>query len=228
MVIRHYSKHLIKHWSKLAIALFFLSIFFYLSLIIDNNNLDKELLLLITSMRTPALNGPAVDITALGSVTLLTLFTTFLLILFALKKHWFNFFQLLIAQAGSGLISRTTKAMYMRPRPSIVESLVSVTHYSYPSGHSLAVATFYVTIGLILCEYYRSHYQRMAIFFLGAVMMILVGGSRIYLGVHYPSDVLGGLAMGSAWALIIPAFLSYHRRDGRQDHADAHRLPAHN
>lgn len=226
MVARHYSRHLIKHWSKLAIALFFLSIFFYLSLIIDDNNLDKELLLQITSFRTPALNGPAVDITALGSVTLLTLFTTFILILFALKKHWFNFFQLLIAQAGSGLISRTTKAMYMRPRPSIVESLVSVSHYSYPSGHSLAAATFYVTIGLILCEYYRSHFQRMAIFFLGALMMILVGGSRMYLGVHYPSDVLGGLAIGSAWALLIPAFLSYHRMDDKLDHVGEGKLPA--
>ena len=136
-----------------------------------------------------------------------------------------DFAQLFIAQAGSGIISQTSKQFYMRPRPSMVEKLVEVSNYSYPSGHSLATATFYVTIGLILCGYYQSHRQRVVMFMLGFLMMSLVGLSRIYLGVHYPSDVIGGFALGAAWALLLPAFMSY-RRSGNPDSVDERKLPA--
>lgn len=224
---RQYSGHLIRHWVKLAIAVFFISIFIFLSLTLDNNFLDKAVMEMVEDLRTPSLNGPAVDVTALGSVTLLTLFTGFLLILFALKKRWMDFAQLFIAQAGAGIISQSTKAFYMRPRPSMVEKLVEVSNYSYPSGHSLSAATFYITIGLLLCEYYQHHRQRMVIFFLGVMMMLLVGVSRIYLGVHYPSDVLGGMALGAAWALVLPAIMSY-RRLGNPDFSDEHKLPVRN
>lgn len=225
---RQYSRHLIRHWVKLAIAIFFISIFLYLSLSFEDNYLDKYVMEMVEDFRTPFLNGPAVDITALGSVTLLTLFTFFILILFALKKRWMDFAQLFIAQAGSGIISRTSKEFYMRPRPTMVEKLVEVSNYSYPSGHSLATATFYVTIGLLLCEYYKSHRSRVVIFMLGFLMMGLVGLSRIYLGVHYPSDVIGGFALGSAWALLLPALMSFGRRSDNGDFVDEHKLPARN
>jgi undecaprenyl-diphosphatase len=175
---------------------------------------DRELLSRVIAMRTPALNGAAVDITALGSVTVVTLVVIIAGVSFALGRHWGSVAQLLIASIGGGLTSDLLKPMLERERPAELGRLVHVASYSYPSGHSLASASVYLTLAILVARHVsRSDAQRLVIV-AALFLAIAVGFSRAYIGVHYPSDILAGFLLGSGWALLVSAVFSYLRGRG--------------
>lgn len=169
--------------------------------------LDKALLL---SMRRPgdlAPMGPpyvqeaARDITALGSVTVLGLLIAGVSVFLALDGRK-NMALFVAGAVVSGLIaSSILKSLFQRPRPDLVPVAVHVSTASFPSGHSMLSAITYLTLGALLA---RAHHRRIlkAYFLVTAgLLTILVGVSRVYLGVHWPSDVLAGWTAGSVWAL---------------------------
>lgn len=174
----------------------------------DTRGFDREVLL---AMRTPRDLGPrgglrveelARDITSLGSTAVLGLLTAFAVIFLALdgRKHMAYF--TLASVVGGMVASDLLKDLFQRPRPEIVPHLAYATNTSFPSGHSMMSAVTYLTLGALLA---RSHERRAlkAFFLLAAAFVgLIVGVSRVYLGVHWPTDVLAGWTAGAVWALL--------------------------
>lgn len=142
------------------------------------------------------------DITALGGFTLLTVTTivAVLLLIFHDRRREALIFgaTVVLAQVSSELL----KALYDRPRPSLVAHGGFVYSQSFPSGHSaLAAATFF-TLATVVASVETKKRTKALIFGLAMVFVVTVGISRVYLGVHWPTDVLGGWALGASWALV--------------------------
>lgn len=165
--------------------------------------LDGAILSFFASLRTPRLTAIAVDITALGSTTVLTLVTIVFLAFMLMLKRKDLAVHLIVASAGAGLISKGLKAFFARDRPTIVEKLVQAHGHSYPSGHSLASAAVYLTLALLSYQTLKKTAHKGVVFVLAAMLVGLIGLSRIYLGVHYPTDVAGGILVGTSWALAL-------------------------
>jgi len=147
------------------------------------------------------LSEVARDITALGGVAVLTLLTCLATIHLLLRREWRTAALVAAAAISGTMVSNVLKDMFARPRPE----LTAIAEYgvgSFPSGHSTASAVVYLTLGLWLAH--AAEQRRMKVFYVLTAILLttLVGLSRLYLGVHYPTDVAAGWAIGSAWALI--------------------------
>src|SRR5205814_964349 len=142
------------------------------------------------------------DITALGGVAILTLITAFVVGFLILRKKYHAAWFLLFATIGGVTLSSLLKHLVSRPRPDVVPWRSYVVTTSFPSGHSMLSATVYLTLGSLLARYTRDRALRL--YFLAAAMFLafLVGLSRVYMGVHYPTDVLAGWTAGGVWALL--------------------------
>jgi len=173
----------------------------------ETQSFDRQILL---AMRRPdlSLRGSsefqemARDVTALGGVVVLTLVTTTTAGFLALdgKRRMAKF--LCVSIVTGMLASTILKDLFNRPRPDIVPHAVYATAASFPSGHSMLSAITYLTLGALLA---RSHQRRaLKVYFLllAVLLTLLVGASRVYLGVHWPTDVLAGWTAGAVWALM--------------------------
>jgi undecaprenyl-diphosphatase len=175
------------------------------------DHFDRRALELVVALRLPGLNGPAVDLTALGSVSVLTLLCVVSVLLLILQRDALAAWQLILAACGGGMISSLLKQALTRARPSHVEKLVEVTSYSYPSGHSLAAASVYLTLAIVSARHLSARSARVFVFCAALLLMAGIGLSRAYLGVHYPSDIAAGLLLGSGWSLLVSSLFSYLR-----------------
>jgi undecaprenyl-diphosphatase len=142
------------------------------------------------------------DITALGGFTILTGVT-----LVGFGVAWFAG-RLRLAVAGSisivagAVVMRLLKQGFDRPRPELVEHATLVHNPSFPSGHSMMAAMIYLTLGILLARTQPNKGVRVFIVVISVVVTALVGISRVYLGVHWPTDVIGGWMLGGAWAVL--------------------------
>jgi undecaprenyl-diphosphatase len=164
------------------------------------------------------------DITALGGYTFLFLLTGLLVLYFGLKHRPAPLLLLLATILGGTAINRVMKFFFARERPDI-EWLVEVTSKSFPSGHAMLSAAVYLTLATLLAQ--RESRNSIKVFFLGSAMLLtfLVGTSRIYLGVHFPTDVLAGWIAGSVWAMIC-LLVAGHIRHRRQKTAPTTSRPS--
>ncbi|RUM27083.1 phosphatase PAP2 family protein [Rhizobium vallis] len=141
------------------------------------------------------------DITSLGGVTVLTLMTVLITVYLLLDRRWpiaiFVFSSVLTGWLASTLL----KILVARPRPDIVPHLVEVSDLSFPSGHAMVSAVTYLTLGALVARTQRYRSTRIFVMGAGVFLAVIVGLSRIYLGVHYPTDVLAGWCAGALWAL---------------------------
>ena len=98
------------------------------------------------------------------------------------------------------LLNHGLKAAFARARPDLVDHLVEVVSPSFPSGHALMSAAVYLTLAGLLGRRGVDAPVRRSLFWLAVALVLLIGISRVYLGVHWPSDVLGGWVLGALWA----------------------------
>lgn len=141
------------------------------------------------------------DITALGGIPVLTLMTlgVFGFLMMARK---YGAALLVIASVGGGvLLSSALKIGFNRPRPDLVPHEVDVYTLSFPSGHAMLAAVTYLTLGVLLLRVTPRRRLRAYILSVAIILTILIGLSRLYLGVHWPTDVIAGWSIGAAWAL---------------------------
>jgi undecaprenyl-diphosphatase len=120
---------------------------------------------------------------------------------------------LIAAGGGAGVLTWFFKHYFARPRPQVVEHLVKVSaNLSYPSGHALGTAACYFSFALIARRHLPRHATREFLIGFTLLTIVLVGMSRVYLGVHYASDVLAGTMMGVGWSLLLAGAFSMHER----------------
>lgn len=106
-----------------------------------------------------------------------------------------------IAVFGAALIIQGVKLVFRRPRPSLFHPLLHETGYSFPSGHSLIAVVVYGLLGYFLMHVFRHHAAKVAVAICTAALVVLIGLSRVYVGVHYPTDVLAGWTGGIPWLI---------------------------
>jgi len=169
----------------------------------DVSPVDSAVLQAVMRIRRPWLTSSAIDVTALGSITLVVLFSVFALIVLLVLRDRLGALQLLAASVGAGILTLVTKDIIERIRPAEAQRLIVVSGFSYPSGHSLSTAALYLTIAIIAGRYIQHASARAAIFLAVSAVVLMVGASRVYLGVHYATDVVSGISLGAAWALVL-------------------------
>lgn len=142
------------------------------------------------------------DISALGGFAVLALVTLLAVGYLLSLKRWPDALMLLVATLGGTAISEGLKMGFNRPRPDLVAHIVETTSMSFPSGHAMLSAVTYLTLGALLAR--TQERRQLRGYILGAAILVtlLIGMSRVYLGVHWPTDVLAGWCLGAAWALI--------------------------
>ncbi len=194
----------------------------------DTQSFDRKVLLSmrrssdLTPLGPPAFQEAARDVTALGGtavLSLLTLITAGFLLLDG-KRH-LSFFVLGSVVSGV-LMSNLLKSMFQRARPDIVPHADLVFTTSFPSGHSMLSAVAYLTMGALLA---RAHKRRsVKIYFIatGLVLTFVVGLSRVYLGVHWPTDVLAGWTAGASWAILCSLIARKLQRQHALEDEDEH------
>jgi undecaprenyl-diphosphatase len=188
----------------------------------DTQALDRRFLL---ALRNPADPSDPIgsrsfeeamrDVTALGGVTVLTLVTVVGALAFLIHKRPRHALILvgtvLLADASSGWL----KAFYDRPRPDLVPHGAYVYSASFPSGHSTLSAATFLTLAMLIASLEPHRGTKVMVYVLAVLLVLAIGISRVYLGVHWPSDVLAGWSLGAAWALA--AFLVLWRVGRRED-----------
>jgi len=155
------------------------------------------------------------DVTALGGVVVLILVVGSVAGFLLLVRRYHMMWLVLVATVGATAINSTIKGLVGRERPTVVPRLTDVRSESFPSGHSAMSAAVYLTLGGLLAQTVSK--RSIKLYFLGVAMTatLLVGFSRVCLGVHYPTDVLAGWTMGLVWALLCWLVARYLQRRGQ-------------
>ncbi len=173
----------------------------------ETTTLDTRVL---TALRDPADPsrpiGPAwlefamLDLTSLGSPTVLGLVVVGVVGFLLLQGRYHTALVVFVASIGGELANSTLKDAFMRPRPSVVPHLREVVSTSFPSGHAMESAIIYLTLAAMLMRISERRLTKIYCLAVGVLLTLLVGVSRVVLGVHYPTDVIGGWILGFVWA----------------------------
>ena len=187
----------------------------------DTELLDQRLLMLFRHpddlsdpLGPPWLEEAMRDITALGSTVVLAMLTLAAAAFLALAGRWRTALFLLLAIGGGVILSFAIKHGFERPRPDLVSHGARTFTPSFPSAHSVMSAVAYLTIGALLARVQPRRRLKVYIAALALLLTVAVGISRIYLGVHWPSDVLAGWALGGSWAMFCWVLALWLQRRG--------------
>ncbi len=140
------------------------------------------------------------DITAMGGATVVTLITLIVSIFLLLKKKYFTLLLVILATVGGAILGLVLKEIFARQRPDIAFRLMKENSLSFPSGHSMMSAIVYLSLGALLARMEDERIIKVYIISVAMFLSLIIGLSRIYLGVHYPTDVLAGWVIGTVWA----------------------------
>jgi undecaprenyl-diphosphatase len=175
----------------------------------ETHALDRRILLALRTPGDPAdpigsrsLQEAMRDITALGGFTVLTLVTIVAVAAFLIHGKRRHAAILAVTALVAQFASNGLKQFYDRPRPDLVPHGVYVYSASFPSGHSMLSAAIYLTLAMLIASLEPRRAAKGLVFTVAILMMAAVGVSRIYLAVHWPSDVLAGWCAGAAFALV--------------------------
>ncbi len=148
------------------------------------------------------LPGAMRDVTALGSWPVLMIFVGAVAGALAARRQYHALGLLLAASAGGILLNELLKGFFARPRPGLALRLTEVRSLSFPSGHAMQSAIIYLTLAAFLARLVEGRALKVYFVAFAFLLSLVVGVSRVYLGVHYPSDVLAGWCAGLAWSIV--------------------------
>lgn len=161
----------------------------------------------------------AADLTALGSFPVAFVLSLLVMGYLLLSRNWTHAINVFVSIAGGSVLVMLLKDVFMRPRPPIVPEIYNLSSSSFPSGHATTAAVVYLTLGILFARV--AGRRRLAVYIIASSFFLtfLVGLTRVALGVHYPTDVFGGWALGAGWALfcwvVITVWESWKMRSGR-------------
>ena len=199
--------------NKISITLSICALLFCLIAILVSAGLTKSFddTILLSMRQTENASipvGPAwlknfmIDISSLGSVSIIVLIVVFVSGFLIIKRDFKLLRVILFAAIGGGIIDLLLKILFTRPRPEIVPHFVNAEFWSFPSGHSIMSSVVYLSLAAIFIPVKMNENIKKYFLIFAVVITLLVGLSRIYLGVHYPTDVLAGWLLGTAWSCI--------------------------
>jgi undecaprenyl-diphosphatase len=191
----------------MGIFLIIISLLFFADITKDTF-IDKEIAAfdigisqIIYEFRTPLLNEVMIFISYFGADFIL-LFSTVIAMVLSWKKHKKESFVFAIMLIFGFLLNITLKQIFQRPRPDI-DPLLTLTSYSFPSGHAMNAFVFYATLAYFTYHFSGNIKKTLLMTAIVIVLILLVGISRVYLGVHYPTDVIAGYAAGLLWFVLV-------------------------
>jgi undecaprenyl-diphosphatase len=168
---------------------------------------DKRIVLALRKADDPSqpigpawITGVLLDLTALGGTAVLGLVVLAVVGFMALQLRYFTALFIFVTAASGEAVGYVLKSAFSRPRPTVVSHLRDVFSSSFPSGHAMQSAIIYLTLGAMLMRIAEGRLTKIYCFSLAMLLTFLVGLSRVWLGVHYPTDVLAGWTVGLFWA----------------------------
>jgi len=165
------------------------------------------------------------DITSLGSFTLVVLVTLGTIGYLIIDGKRAAAVLVLVAIAGGVVLSEGLKHLFARPRPELVAHLVEVQTASFPSGHAMLSAVTFLTLGALLARIQSRKRLKAYVISVAILLTLLIGASRVYLGVHWPTDVLAGWCAGAAWAMGCWVLAIWLQNRGRVEQPDGNTKP---
>lgn len=194
---------------------------------LTSNVLDRDGLTMIDTPlsnwaiehRNGTLTPLAITVSYLGGTVAMTIVATLAVLAFAKLGRWREAALVVVTGLGSWALTDGGKHLIDRPRPPVVNHIIAKTNLAYPSGHSLGSIVVISTLALLLIPRIRRPAIRWVAAVAAVAFVAAVGLSRIYLGVHWPTDVLGGWTLGAMWVVL--CFLAYRYLNQRQDRAAA-------
>jgi undecaprenyl-diphosphatase len=159
------------------------------------------------------------DIMALGGTAVLTLGVLAVTGFLALMRKTHAAVTVLVSVVSGMVLSQAIKWAYARPRPELVPHGMETYSASFPSGHSMMAAVVYLTLGALLARHQAQPRMKIYVLLVAGLLTVLVGISRIYLGVHWPTDVLAGWCLGAAWAILCWFAMLWLQRRGTVERA---------
>ncbi len=170
----------------------------------ESTRFDRSVLLWINAHAPEWLDGPMRIITALGDYWVVVPLLAVTLLIFYRKGWKVSAVLLVVSTVGGFLLTTVLKAVFERSRPELFEAGYTASFYSFPSGHATIAVGFYGTLTVILAYRLRG-FARWAVVALGVALVLLIGFSRLYLGVHYPTDILAGYLSAPLWVISVGA-----------------------
>lgn len=189
---------------------------------------DESVLRWLDGFRTPFLDEAALEVTSLGNGIVLIVLVLVASVFLWQTHHRWSVYLLLIAALGGKFLNSVLKGWFDRPRPSIVEHVDVVHSMSFPSGHAMASLVVYGSVAYVVGRLEPTVLLRRTTWALASLLILAIGVSRMYLGVHYPSDVLAGFVAGLAWLAFVSAgftavrFFAYRRPEVEREEEDLH------
>ncbi|HEX7020757.1 MAG TPA: phosphatase PAP2 family protein [Gemmatimonadaceae bacterium] len=178
---------------------------------------DVSVMQWIGRHQDPAVQAVMLEITTLGTSTVVAAIVLVAAMFLWLSRHKHSAFLLCVATLGGIVLNNLLKLGFDRPRPQVFAWGTRAVSSSFPSGHAMSAAIAYSTVAYLAARLQRNARSRVLTMVVAAVIVLLICLSRLYLGVHYPSDVIAGVTIGLAWAAFCMAVLEatqlYARRN---------------
>lgn len=161
---------------------------------------DESVMRWMGAHRIEWIERSLIEITALGTGLVVMMIVVISALFLIATQHRFSAFLLLVASAGGIVLNAVLKSSFDRPRPQLFEWLTEPSSSSFPSGHAMSSAIVYFTVAYLIARLEKRRWMRVVTILSSLLIVLLISVSRLYLGVHYPSDVLAGMIIGLAWA----------------------------
>lgn len=212
--MRELSLRLLSVW---IICILFTGFFAYIARSIHLQTIssfDEPIIDFVQSAEAPGLTSIMKLFTNIGSTTSVTLLAILTLGVLLWKKYRAQAVLFTIVLIGTGILNQVLKLIFKRERPDF-NRLIDIGGYSFPSGHTMMAFSLYTVLAYIVWRNLKTTGSRMAIAIVATFMIVMIAVSRIYLGVHFPSDIVGGILASSVWLIAsIAMYQRFQRKKG--------------